>query len=153
MAYIEQSKKPEGCVFCLEGGTPLDEEKLVVHRGARAFVIMNLYPYNPGHVLVAPFAHVSTLGDLPEEALTELMALTRESTEVMGRVMAPEGFNVGMNLGRVAGAGVADHLHIHVVPRWGGDTNYMPVVAGTRVLPEDLPTTYRKLRAAWEAKT
>ena len=148
MAYIEGKKEAE-CVLCRKVEGEDDRANLVVHRGQLAYVIMNLYPYNPGHLMVAPYAHVSALGDLPEAALGELMRLARQCTEILQGVMAPDGFNLGMNLGEVAGAGIADHLHLHVVPRWAADTNFMPVLGETRVLPEDLATTYDKLCAAW----
>jgi ATP adenylyltransferase len=148
MAYIE-GKKEAGCVLCRKVEGEDDRASLVVYRGRLVYVIMNLYPYNPGHLMIAPYAHVSELGDLPEAALGELMGLARHGTEVLRRVMAPDGFNLGMNLGEIAGAGIADHLHMHVVPRWAADTNFMPVIGETRVLPEELPATYDKLRAAW----
>lgn len=149
MAYIEGDKKSTGCVLCLSPDEIGDRTNLVVHRGRLAYVIMNLYPYNPGHLMIAPHAHVSELADLSEDAMAEMMLLTQQATVLLKRVMSPQGFNVGMNLGAVAGAGIADHLHMHVVPRWAADTNFMPVLGATRVLPEELPATYDKLHAAW----
>lgn len=137
--------KAAGCIFCVKPAAHDDRAHLILHRGAHAFVIMNLYPYNTGHVMIVPYAHAAALPVLPPEALTEMMALLPWTTGILGRVLRPDGFNIGLNIGEVAGAGVAEHLHMHVVPRWTGDANFMPILANTMVLPELLPVTYAKL--------
>ncbi len=145
MAYVG-GPKAEGCIFCDKPATGDDRANLILHRGADAFVIMNLYPYNTGHVMIVPFAHAATLPALPPGALAEMTALLPWTTALLERVLRPDGFNVGLNIGAVAGAGVAGHLHLHVVPRWTGDANFMPILANTMVLPELLPVTWAKLR-------
>jgi len=146
MEYIEQPK-PEGCIFCeLPKGE--DEAGLILHRGKLCLVMLNAFPYNNGHLMVAPYRHAADPGELSAEELASLMEEMNLSLGVLRRAMHPEGCNLGMNLGRVAGAGIEDHLHLHVVPRWSGDTNFMPVLCDTRVLPEALTATYRKLREA-----
>jgi ATP adenylyltransferase len=139
-------EKPAGCVLCAKADESTDPENLVVHRGRTCYLLMNLYPYNPGHLMIVPYAHVSELAALDPATHLELMTLTTRSIEILRAVMAPAGFNLGMNLGQAAGAGIADHLHQHVVPRWNGDTNFLPILGQTRSLPEDLGTTYGKLR-------
>jgi len=135
------------CIFCNAGQSPADDEKnLVLHRGAHNFVILNLFPYIGGHMMIAPYAHLGELDATPKDTTDELMDLVKRCQIALREVYSPHGFNVGMNLGRAAGAGIADHIHMHIMPRWSGDTNFMTAVADTRVLPEDLPTTYRKLR-------
>lgn len=136
----------ERCFLCAHGASSDDASAHVVHRGEHSFVVLNAYPYNTGHVMVAPYAHVGDLISLPEVARTELMDLITRSTAVIKDAMGAQGFNVGINQGIAAGAGVPGHLHVHVVPRWGGDTNFMPVVGQTKVLPEMLADTYAKLR-------
>ncbi len=138
----------EGCVFCRAAA---DEDGLVVHRGRGAFVILNLFPYNNGHLMVVPCRHIASLTQATPEELGELMTLTRDAERVLVAAYGPHGLNVGLNLGRAAGAGVADHLHIHVVPRWTGDTNFMTVVADSRVLPETLEQTAARLRPLFSA--
>ena len=133
----------EGCVFCRAA---TEADPLVVHRGADAFVILNLFPYNNGHVMVVPKRHIASLVDAAPAELAELMTLVRDAERVLTTAYAPHGINVGLNLGRAAGAGVADHLHVHLVPRWNGDTNFMTVVADARVLPETLDQTAARLR-------
>lgn len=125
---------------------PGDAEKLVVHRGASNFVVMNLYPYNGGHVMIAPYRHVGSLGQATPEELSEMMALARDTEAAFAEEYRPDGINMGMNLGRAAGAGVADHIHLHLVPRWSGDTNFMTVVGDMRVIPEDPVEACRRLR-------
>ena len=154
MAYIEShtgEAEPEGCVFCalLEHGDP-DGER-VLHRGERAFVTLAKYPYNPGHLLVLPNRHTADLEDVTPDEGAEIHALLQRCMRALRTASSPHGFNVGLNLGRVAGAGIPEHLHWHVVPRWGGDTNFMPVVGGTRVLPELLSETYERLRPQFDA--
>jgi len=155
MAFIQQATEGSGggdCFLCENPavGPDRDREHFILHRGRRAFVLLNLYPYNSGHLMVAPFAHGGDLPALPEADAAELFALTRRAVAVLRAAYRPEGFNVGMNLGHCAGAGVPDHLHVHVVPRWGGDTNFMPVVGNTKVLPETLDQTYDRLRPLFD---
>jgi len=148
LEYVQGADEIEGCVFCraAEGD---DEEQLVVHRGARAFVLLNKFPYASGHLLVAPYRHGLDFGDLDDEEAGEVHRLGAAGLEALRTVYSPEGFNLGWNVGRVAGAGIVDHGHMHVVPRWGGDTNFMPVLADVRVIPEHLAETRRKLAAVW----
>ncbi|MEA2446379.1 MAG: adenylyltransferase [Actinomycetota bacterium] len=135
-----------GCIFCDALAAGDDEKLLIIHRGPTAFVIMNAFPYNTGHLMIAPNRHAGELSELDEAERSDLMELTNRSIEVIKDAIGPEGFNTGMNLGRIAGAGVPGHLHMHVVPRWGGDTNFMPIVGRTKVLPELLADTAAKLR-------
>jgi ATP adenylyltransferase len=140
--------QPDSCIFCDAIRDPTqDERNFVLHRGAYAFVILNLYPYISGHLMIAPNAHLGELDAAPKETTDEIMDLAKRCQTALREAYSPQGFNLGMNLGRAAGAGIADHIHLHLMPRWAGDTNFMTAVAETRVLPEDLPTTYRKLRA------
>jgi ATP adenylyltransferase len=141
--------KPEGCIFCdfpAEQGEEADRRNLLAHRSARSFTVLNKYPYNSGHVMVIPRKHVSLLEDLSSEEFQDLHEELRLAARVVRAGYRPDGMNVGMNLGRVAGAGIADHLHYHVVPRWGGDTNFMPVLAETRVMVEHLGAAWEKIR-------
>jgi ATP adenylyltransferase len=151
MAYVsaEHGDEYEGpsCVFCDLPARGDDAATYILHRGERAFVIMNLYPYNNGHLMIVPYAHTDTIAALDEPTLTEMMMLARRSQAVLEERMRPQGFNIGVNQGRVAGAGIEDHLHVHVVPRWGGDTNFMPVLGEARVLPEALDATWDRLRS------
>jgi ATP adenylyltransferase len=150
MAYIEVPT-PSGCIFCEMPAAHQDPDHWILHRGQRAFVILNAFPYNNGHLMVAPFRHTADFEHLLPEEQIEIMELTRLCVSLLRAVYAPDGFNLGMNLGRTAGAGVADHLHMHIVPRWNGDTNFMPVIGDTKVLPDSLRNTYSKLRQALEA--
>lgn len=138
------------CVFCAAAASETDREHLVLHRGEHAFLILNRYPYNNGHFMVVPYAHVSSLESLEAPALTEMMLLLNKGLAALRAAMNPEGFNVGINLGRVAGAGIADHIHIHAVPRWAGDTNFMPVVGDLRVVPQTWLQTYDQIKNALE---
>lgn len=151
MAYVKNARKPARCIFCLEHGTGRDAARLVLHRGRYGFVIMNRYPYNSGHLLVAPYAHVKSLELLPADCALDLIRMTNLSIRALRLAIRPEGFNVGFNLGQVSGAGIEAHLHLHIVPRWNGDTNFMSVLAETRVIPEHLRATYRTLRAAFRS--
>lgn len=137
------------CIFCEKPREDRDEANLIVHRGERAFVILNLYPYNNGHFMVVPYPHVSTLENLDTATLTEIMVFTKQGLTALRFAYNPHAFNVGINIGAAAGAGIADHVHLHVVPRWPGDTNYMTTVSGVRVIPEDLRETYRLVKNAW----
>jgi ATP adenylyltransferase len=150
--YIK-GPKPEECIFCTAVEAADDAERHVVARGERCFVMLNAYPYTNGHVMVAPYAHVPSLEELDEPTLLELMKLVRSSLGAIRDAYGPEGFNIGVNQGKVAGAGVEEHVHMHVVPRWGGDTNFMPVFAGTRVLPQSLEDSYRELTASWPGRS
>lgn len=138
------------CVFCrlAESGPP-SVDNLVVWRGEWSFVVLNAYPYGSGHVLVLPLRHVGTLGGLDDHEATEVWAATRDAVSAIERAYEPDGLNMGANLGRAAGAGIPDHVHLHVLPRWSGDTNFMTSVAGTRVMPETLQVAWKKLREAW----
>lgn len=153
MAYIKGQNKPDSdedgaCPFCqIPDGT--DEEGLVVRRGSVTFAVLNLYPYNPGHLMICPYRHVADLTELSQEEGAELAALTAQAMRAVREASAAHGFNIGINQGTVAGAGIAAHLHQHVVPRWGGDTNFMPVVGHTKVLPQLLRETRDLLAAAW----
>jgi ATP adenylyltransferase len=145
--YIK-GEKPDDCIFCSKPALD-DDPALIVYRGERCFVLLNAFPYTSGHVMVAPYAHLGDLPDLDEATSLELIALTQRSIRAIRAAYRPEGFNVGANLGSVAGAGVADHVHLHVVPRWEGDTNFMPVLGEVRVLPESLEDTHRTLKEAF----
>jgi ATP adenylyltransferase len=136
------------CPFC-EIPTMSDEEGLIVHRGIHAYVVMNLYPYNPGHLLICAYRHVADLTDLTNEEREEIFALTSHAMSTIRKVSQPEGFNLGMNQGAISGAGVAAHIHQHVVPRWSGDANFMPIIGKTKVLPQLLTITRNELAAAW----
>ena len=149
LAYVtEASVAAPRCIFC-DAAARLGEEPLVVHAAGRAFVILNKFPYNNGHLMIVPQRHVARLSDLDPAEAQELMTLTQAAERVLTSVYAPHGFNMGVNLGKPAGAGIEDHLHVHIVPRWNGDTNFMSVVGETRVLPEELPATATRLRAAF----
>jgi ATP adenylyltransferase len=148
LEYIQGADEQDGCVFCRAPGLG-DEEGLVVRRGERAFALLNRFPYASGHLMVAPYRHVGEFGGLEDEEAVEIHRLAAVAVAVLGEVMAPQGFNLGWNLGRVAGAGIVDHVHQHVVPRWAGDTNFMPVLADVKVMPEALEATRRKLAEAW----
>lgn len=154
MEFID-APTSKGCIFCefpaAEGDTN-DRKNLVAHRNPRSFTLLNRFPYNSGHVMVIPRAHVSALEQLPAEDFADLHDELRRAAIVLRAVYGPEGFNIGMNLGKVAGAGIADHLHYHVVPRWGGDTNFMPVLAATKVLPEHLEKAWERIRAGFLAE-
>jgi ATP adenylyltransferase len=154
MVYIRGENKPthdeagEGCPFCTIPSRP-DEDGLIVARGELVYAVLNLYPYNSGHLMVVPYRHLAGYPELTPAETAEFAALTQTAMTVIGTVMSPHGFNVGMNQGVVGGAGIAAHLHQHVVPRWGGDTNFMPVVAHTRVLPQLLSESRALLAEAW----
>ncbi|HDD44806.1 MAG TPA: HIT domain-containing protein [Candidatus Desulfofervidus auxilii] len=139
-------KKEKNCIFCIHNREGTDEENLILYRGKLTTVIMNKYPYNNGHLLVAPIRHVPELDDLTIEELADLMIKIRASVDFLRKEMQPDGFNVGLNIGKVAGAGVAAHLHFHIVPRWNGDTSFMTTLGETRVIPESLKETYKRLK-------
>jgi ATP adenylyltransferase len=150
MEYI-LSNRHEGCVFCdaFSADPTSDHTTLIVHRGTYSAVIMNLYPYNNGHLMVVPYAHQTTFEGLPSEALLEVMTLMNQALAVLRLTMNAEGFNVGLNLGKSAGAGIDQHVHLHIVPRWSGDTNFFTTVGDVRCIPESMQESYEKLRAAW----
>jgi len=143
--YIETSK-PEECILCEKPAGNDDARNYILYRGEKNFVILNGYPYNPGHLMVAPYRHVSSPEELNEEERNEHYEIVSRCINVLRQVLNPGGFNVGMNIGKAAGAGIEDHIHTHVVPRWQGDTNFMPVLADVRVIPEALADTYQKLK-------
>jgi ATP adenylyltransferase len=150
--YVTQAEDAGVCVFCAATQSADDARTLVVRRGAHNLVILNRYPYCSGHVMVVPYRHAATLAELDDEALIELVRLARECEKHLRAVYRPDGMNLGMNLGKSAGAGIAGHLHLHVLPRWTGDTNFMTVVGETRVVPEALEVTWEKLRAEFGEK-
>jgi ATP adenylyltransferase len=143
---LPKSEQPQGCIFCVAASTQTPREALTIYRDERALVMLNRYPYTNGHLMVAPVGHEARLYDSTDASLRALIRLTAESQRILSDVYHPEGFNVGMNFGQVAGAGIADHYHMHIVPRWGGDTNFMSVTARTRLVPEDLDVTFDKLQ-------
>ncbi|MEW5947556.1 MAG: HIT domain-containing protein [bacterium] len=147
MEYILSEKKP-GCIFCEKPAETSDRKNLILHRGEKCYIIMNLYPYNNGHLMVVPYRHEETLGALDDDSIAQMMILTRKITAVLDALMKPQGYNVGLNVGRVAGAGIHEHIHLHVVPRWLGDSNFMPVVSDSKVINEHILETYDKIRRA-----
>lgn len=146
--YIADDTKDDRCIFCDAIAANDDAKMLIAFRGTKNYIILNRYPYTTGHVMVVPYAHVADLAAADPEALSEMMRLAQRVKAALEKTYHPEGYNLGMNLGRAAGAGVTGHLHLHVLPRWSGDSNFMTVVGETRVEPEDLATTYEKLRSA-----
>jgi len=148
LEYIQTADEQAGCIFCraAEGD---DEDSLVVYRGRHAFVLLNRFPYSSGHFMVAPYRHVGEFGDLDDDETLETHRLAGQGLGALSAVYGPQGYNLGWNLGRIAGAGVVDHVHLHAVPRWAGDTNFMPVLADVKVLPEHLSETRRRLADAW----
>ena len=152
MRYVAGADREEGCIFCNRLAEQDDVRSLILHRGERAFVIMNLYPYNTGHLMIVPNAHVASPEDADPEVMGEMAVLRGPVLRALRRALSPDGFNLGLNVGAPAGAGVADHLHEHVVPRWQGDANFMPILASTMVMPELIPVTYAKLRAELAAE-
>jgi ATP adenylyltransferase len=146
--YVSEVKNVTGCVFCNAHTANLDEQWLIVQRGVKNFVILNRYPYTAGHVMIVPYAHTADFSGLERDTAAEMMLLSQRVQAALDDLYHPDGFNLGMNLGRSAGAGIDDHLHMHLLPRWTGDTNFMTTVGETRLEPEDLSTTYTKLRKA-----
>lgn len=144
--YVTAARPRSACIFCEYAASPNDEENLVVYRGRHNFILLNRFPYTSGHVMVAPYEHVDTLEAASSETLQELILLSRDAERHLREIYRPSGLNLGMNLGESAGAGIAGHIHMHVLPRWSGDTSFITTVAETRVLPEDLSITWRKLR-------
>lgn len=155
MPYIGRDKaaeKAKGCVFCLAAEQPDSPDNLIVHRGKLAFVIVNRFPYTSGHLMVLPFQHAAKLEELDVDTRSEMMELMNEAVNVLTRIYHPGGYNLGANLGEAAGAGIEEHLHLHVMPRWFGDTNFMSTVGETRILPETLEETWQRVRSAWQDK-
>jgi ATP adenylyltransferase len=148
LEYVGQADEQEGCIFC-RAAESADEDALVVHRGDAAFVLLNKFPYASGHVMVAPYRHVGEFSELGDDEALEIHRLAAQGMGALAAVYGPQGYNVGWNLGRIAGAGVTDHVHLHLVPRWAGDTNFMPVLADVKVIPEHLAETRRTLADAW----
>jgi ATP adenylyltransferase len=152
LEYVKDASKDSAdeCIFCAKPADDDDAGNLIVHRGERCFVILNLFPYTNGHLMIAPYDHVDSIAKLDAETVTEMMALSQRAVDVLDTAFEPHGYNVGFNQGRVAGAGVEHHIHMHVVPRWGGDTNFMPVLADTRVMPQTPDQTYELLRGTFD---
>jgi len=149
MSFI-LSEREAGCIFCEKAKENRDEENFILRRGQYNFIILNLYPYNSGHLMVVPYAHVPTTTDLDNNTLLEMMTLTNFSLKLLDTAFHPHGYNLGFNVGRAGGAGIIEHVHLHIVPRWEGDTNFMPVLAETRVITEMVEKTFRKLKEALE---
>ena len=150
MEYLEGNNKQEGCVFCNAQEMQDNAENLIAHRGKFSYVILNRFPYTSGHLLVNPYQHVTTLEELDPETRAEMMELTSRCTTVLKSIYTPQGFNIGVNMGAAAGAGVPAHLHFHIVPRWAGDTNFMSTLGQTRVLPEELEVTYERVKNGFQ---
>ncbi len=152
LAYIKRAGRPdEQCIFCALPREGRDRENLILHQGQRAFAMLNAFPYNSGHLMIVPHRHVANPADLDDADALEMLRLTTAAMQALRDAYRPEGFNIGINIGRAAGAGILDHLHVHIVPRWVGDTNFMPVLGEVKVLPEDLTETYDRLAAALRA--
>ncbi|MGW8249050.1 MAG: HIT family protein [Anaerolineales bacterium] len=151
MTYIQSHRQEADCVFCVEAERPDGPENLIFYRGQQVYGILNRYPYTSGHLMIVPYAHQPALAGLNPLTRAELIELANQAVEVLQAVYNPQGFNVGINIGEAAGAGITEHVHMHVVPRWGGDTNFMSSLAQTRVLPETLEETYHKVRQTWQS--
>src|SRR5262245_61503459 len=150
--YVTNASPPQGCIFCSLLQAENDEAVYILHRGAFNYIVLNIYPYTSGHLLIVPFAHTAQLMDIPKKASDEMMDLAKQVQSALTDEYRPQGLNLGMNLGRAAGAGVAEHLHMHVLPRWFGDVNFITTVAETRVMPEALETTYQRLKKYFDNK-
>lgn len=148
--YVTSGAKPDRCVLCTAAESSNDRETLVIYRGEAVFVILNRYPYTNGHVMIVPYRHVSALHDLSDDTLAEMARIAKRTERHLRALYHPDGLNLGMNLGKSAGAGIEEHLHLHALPRWTGDTNFMTVVGETRVMPEDLDVTWTRLREAYD---
>ena len=149
--YVSKVSPLDACVFCAKAAEDRDEENLILYRGEYNYVLLNMYPYTTGHLMVVPYAHIANLEELPDATAQELMRLTQTAVRHLRNVYRPQGLNAGLNLGECAGAGVAGHLHMHVLPRWAGDANFMTTVGETRVMPEDLGATWQRLRNAFQS--
>ncbi len=150
MKYVTDTDNPDGCVFCIAPAQADGSTNLIVHRGKDCFAILNRYPYTSGHLMVVPFAHVSSIELLTPEVRAELFEMVNHAIGVLREVYHPDGFNVGINMGEAAGAGIAEHAHVHIVPRWAGDTSFMSTVGETRVIPEELGMTWQRIHDAWK---
>lgn len=150
MKYVTDNEKPGECIFCSYPKMKDGIDNLIVHRGDSAFVILNRYPYTSGHAMVVPYQHVASIEELTPAIRAEMMEMVNETLGVLRRVYQPEGFNVGINMGSAGGAGIAEHAHVHIVPRWAGDTNFMSTTSETRVIPEDLRVTYERIASEWK---
>ena len=148
--YTSKANGPVACIFCEKAAQNDDEKNLIIHRATHNFVILNLFPYTTGHLMVAPYHHVPTLAASKDDALMEMILLTKFAQAKLSEIYSPHGLNIGMNLGESAGAGIAGHIHMHVLPRWTGDANFMTTIGETRIIPEDLSVTYRKLAGAFQ---
>jgi ATP adenylyltransferase len=149
MAFIEpKNPQPQVCIFCTKPADLHDAENHILHRGPLCFMMLNLYPYNNGHLMIAPYQHVGSIEALDAPTLADMMAQVQLAQRAVRVVMKPDGFNMGINEGKVAGAGFADHVHFHIVPRWNGDTNFMPVIADIKVVPDHIDSTYQKIKEA-----
>jgi len=147
MQYIE-GPKAGGCILCQKPREGNDEANLVLYRGEKNFIILNSFPYNPGHLMVAPYRHLGLLEELTGDELEEHLNMVKRCVRLLNKALKPDGFNIGINIGKIAGAGIGDHIHTHIVPRWQGDSNFMPVLSNTKVIPEALAATYKKLKGA-----
>ncbi len=145
--YVTSKDKDNCCVFCDKIKSSNDEETHLLYRGKNCFVALNIYPYNNGHIMIIPYRHIDDIVLLSNDESREMMNLLKYFTQILKKVMSPEGFNIGFNIGKAAGAGIADHIHLHLLPRWSGDTNFMTTIAEVRVIPEDLDSTYKKIKA------
>ncbi|RLG47120.1 MAG: HIT family hydrolase [Thermoproteota archaeon] len=150
VAYIKIASKQEGCIFCELPAMKKDDENFILLRSEHAFLMLNRFPYNPGHLMIAPYRHLGSLEDLKDIEVRDIWRILKLSIKALKETMSPDGFNIGINIGRVAGAGFEGHVHVHIVPRWNGDTNFMPVVAETKVISESLESVYRELKKAIE---
>jgi ATP adenylyltransferase len=152
LPYVKDATKESAqeCIFCTKPAEGDDKANLIVHRGERCFVILNLFPYTNGHLMIAPYEHLASVTDLETATLSEMLELTKRAMGIIEESYEPQGYNIGFNQGRVAGAGIDQHIHMHVVPRWGGDTNFMPVLADTRVMPQTLEQSYDALRGGFD---
>jgi ATP adenylyltransferase len=151
LAFIQKAPHAAGCIFCAQPAMQQDRRAYILWRGRHAYVMMNIYPYNNGHLLIAPYRHIATMEDLPPAVLLDMMRLVQRAIKAVRRAYAPEGFNLGINQGRAAGAGIEHHIHLHIVPRWEADTNFMPLLGETRVLPHHLKASFVRLKAAFSA--
>jgi len=145
--YVTRPKE-SGCILCHKSKENKDETNFILHRSQNNFLILNAFPYNPGHLMIAPYRHVANLQDLSDDELTDHFNLVKKSLALLKEILNPDGFNIGLNIGKAAGAGIEEHLHTHIVPRWQGDVNFMPVLSNTRIISEELAATYKKLKAA-----
>ncbi len=150
VAYIKIASKQKGCIFCELPASRRDDENLILLRSKHAFLMLNRFPYNPGHLMIAPYRHLADIEDLTKEEMLDIWKILGLSIKALKETMSPDGFNIGINVGRVAGAGFEGHVHLHIVPRWNGDTNFMPVVAETKVISESLESVYRELKKVIE---